>query len=129
MANWAEVDDNNIVLRVVFKENELSNEGYDSLIEEFDGRWIKTSYTSIAGCRTYAGGGDGETGGGFRKNFAQVGYFYDESLDAFIPPKPHASWTLNEETGHWHAPSEIPANNKPHWWDENNLVWQEGYAE
>ena len=129
MANWAEVDDNNIVLRVVFKDNELSNEGYDSLIEEFGGKWIQTSYTSVAGCRIYPGGGDGQSGGGFRKNFAQAGYYYDESLDAFIPPKPYESWTLNEETGHWHAPYQVPANNKPHWWDETNLLWQEGYAE
>jgi hypothetical protein len=125
MANWAEIDENNTVIRVVYKPNHLPNEGYDELVQNLGGRWIQTSYTTIAGCRTYAGGGDGETGGGFRKNYAQVGYKYDENLDAFIPPKPYPSWTLNEETCHWHSPVEIPANGKPHAWNENELKWEE----
>jgi hypothetical protein len=125
MANWAELDDNNIVIRVVYKPNDLPNEGYDDLIEKLGGRWVKTSYTTIAGCRTYAGGGDGETGGGFRKNYAKIGYRYDEDLDGFIAPQPFPSWILNEDTGHWHAPAEVPADNKPYWWNEEELRWEE----
>ena len=63
----------------------------------------------------------------FRKNAANVGFTYDEQRDAFIPPQPFPSWTLNEDTCQWDAPTPYPADDtKPDWWDENTLAWITG---
>ena len=88
MAHWAEVDQNNIVLRVLVTDNNDDNgdEGYQWLVDNFGGRWIKTSYN-----------------GTIRKNFAGIGFTYDETRDAFILPKPdeESNWQLDEETCQW----------------------------
>lgn len=87
MAHWAEVDNNNIVLRVLVGSNDDPNEGYDWIMENLGGRWMKTSFN-----------------GNIRKNFAGIGYTYDETRDAFIPPKPvEGEWVLNEETCQWES--------------------------
>jgi hypothetical protein len=90
MSHWAEVDGDNTVLRVLVGNNSDPNEGYDWLIENLGGRWIKTSYN-----------------GNIRKNFAGIGYKYDEGRDAFIAPKPECHpdlVTLDEETCTWSCP-------------------------
>jgi hypothetical protein len=87
MAHWAEVDQNNVVLRVTVGDNNdpAGDEGYQWLIDNLGGTWIKTSYN-----------------GNIRKNFAGIGYSYDQTRDAFIPPKPEeGSWVLNEDTCIW----------------------------
>jgi hypothetical protein len=88
MAHWAEIDNNNIVLRVLVGNNDDPNgdEGYQWLIDNLGGTWIKTSYNAK-----------------IRKNFAGVGFIYDSILDAFVPPRPKAEgdWVLNEETCRW----------------------------
>lgn len=106
MAHWAEIDENNIVVRVLVGDNNDPNgdEGYQWLIDNLGGNWIKTSYNTEAGKHS-------EGGVPLRKNFAKPGYFYDETRDAFIPPKPPQSqtlikknlvdWELNEETCQW----------------------------
>lgn len=97
MAHWAEIDENNIVLRVTVGKNDDSNkdEGYQWLIDNLGGRWIKTSYNTIGGQHILGGVP-------FRKNYAGIGYFYDETRDAFIPPKPsEGEWILNEDTCLW----------------------------
>lgn len=99
MAHWAELDENNIVIRVLTTDNDMSNEGYDFLIETFGGKWIQTSYNAKQN--------------GFRKNFAGLGYFYDEALDAFIPPKPFPDYIWDESIFAWKQPPIIedePAN-------------------
>lgn len=105
MAHWAEIDNSNIVLRVLVTDSNDPNgdEGYQWLVDNLGGKWIKTSYNTKEGVHL--------TGGvPLRKNFAGVGYFYDENIDAFIPPKPEPitlksgkilDWTLNEETCVW----------------------------
>ena len=105
MAHWAEIDDNNIVLRVLVTDSNdpVGDEGYQWLLDNLGGRWLKTSYNTKEGVHL--------TGGTpLRKNFAGVGYTYDENRDAFIPPKPEPivlesgrtwDWTLNEETCIW----------------------------
>lgn len=120
MANWAQIDQNNRVVNVVFKENDGIDDGYLSLLDEFGGTWIQTSYTSIAGCRTYPGGGEG-----FRKNFAQLGYTYDATRNAFIPPKTFDTWVLNEDTCHWDPPYQHPADGKSYFWDDKENLWKE----
>jgi hypothetical protein len=90
MAHWAELDENNIVLRVTVGDNNdpAGDEGYQWLIDNLGGTWIKTSYNA-----------------NIRKNFAGIGYTYDAVRDAFIPPKPEdtekVSWVLDEETCNW----------------------------
>jgi hypothetical protein len=106
MAHWAELDENNVVLRVTVGDNNFPNEGYDWLIENLGGTWVKTSYN-----------------GNIRKNFAGIGYTYDEARDAFIAPQPFASWVLDEETCRWVAPVAHPEDGGLYNWDEETLSW------
>ncbi len=108
MSHFAEIDNNNIVTRVLVGNNDFPNEGYDWFVENLGGTWIKTSYNST-----------------IRKNFAGIGYTYDENRDAFIPPKPYDSWTLNEDTCQWQAPTPYPNDDKIYQWDESNTTWKE----
>jgi len=108
MAHFAEVDENNIVTRVLVTDNSYPEEGYEWLLDTFGGRWIQTSYNAR-----------------IRKNFASVGYSYDEVLDAFIAPKPFDSWTLDVETCQWVAPIPRPSGETVYVWDEESLNWKE----
>jgi hypothetical protein len=104
MAHWAEIDENNIVLRVTVGDNNEPDEGYQWLIDNLGGTWIKTSYNTVGGLHTLGGTP-------LRKNFAGVGMFYDATRDAFIAPKPPlgetpktkkvVDWVLNEDTCFW----------------------------
>jgi hypothetical protein len=121
MAHWAELDENNIVTRVLVGSNEDPDEGYQWLIDNLGGTWVKTSYNTIAG--THILGGTP-----FRKNYAGIGYTYDLARDAFIAPKPDElnSWVLNEETCQWQAPIEMPSDapeGKYYTWDEESVSW------
>jgi hypothetical protein len=107
MSHFAEIDENNTVTRVLVGDNDMPNEGYDWVVETFGGRWVKTSYNN-----------------NIRKNFAGVGFTYDETLDAFIPPKPFDSWILNEDTCLWDPPVSRPNDDQSYIWNEEDLVWQ-----
>ena len=90
MSHFAEIDSNNTVLRVLVGNNSDPNEGYDWLIENLGGTWVKTSYN-----------------GNIRKNYAGIGYTYDEARDAFIAPKPEChpdKVVLDEATCTWSCP-------------------------
>lgn len=108
MAHFAEIDENNIVLRVIVTNNDDPNgdEGYQWLLDNFGGRWVKTSYNA-----------------NIRKNFAGIGFYYDEERDAFIPPKIFESWVLNEETCQWEAPVKYPEDGSIYFWNEDILNW------
>jgi len=111
MSHFAKVE-NGIVTQVIVAEQDVIDSGM------FGSGWIQTSYN------TY--GGSHKNGGTpLRKNYAGVGFTYDSDRDAFIPPKPFASWTLNEETCLWNAPSEYPNDGKRYSWDEETLSWIE----
>lgn len=86
MAHFAEIDENNIVLRVLVTDNNDPNgdEGYRWLLDNLGGRWVQTSYNNR-----------------IRKNYAGIGYTYNEKLDAFISPKCHDDAVLNNETARW----------------------------
>jgi hypothetical protein len=118
MAHWAEIDENNLVTRVLVGNNNDSNEGYDWLIENLGGTWVKTSYNTHGG--VHNGGGTP-----LRKNYAGIGYTYDADRDAFIPPQPFESWVLNEDTCLWEAPVEYPSDGKIYIWDEDVTNWVE----
>ena len=107
MAHWAEIDENNIVVRVTVGDNNEPDEGYQWLIDNLGGTWIKTSYNR-----------------NIRKNFAGIGHTYDETRDAFIPPKPYNSWILNEDTCNWEAPTPKPSGDGIYQWVEDDLNWQ-----
>ena len=92
MAHFAKVN-NGVVVQVIVAEPEF----FDTFVDSSPGEWLQTSYNTHGG--VHANGGTP-----LRKNYAGVGFTYDSTLDAFIPPKPYASWTLNEDTCLWDAP-------------------------
>lgn len=116
MAHWAELDENNVVLRVLVGDNNDPNgdEGYQWLIDNLGGTWVKTSYNAKTN--------------GFRKNYASQGFIYNEDLDAFIPPKPYISWILNEETCQWDSPVPAPEDRFLYRWDEAGQKWVMAFA-
>jgi len=99
MAHFAQLDENNIVTQVLVTDNNDPNgdEGYQWLLDNFGGKWVKTSYNTKANVHLLGGNP-------FRKNYAGIGYSYDEVRDAFIPPQPYPEFTLNEETCQWVEP-------------------------
>ena len=116
MAHWAEIDENNIVLRVTVGSNEDHDEGYQCLIDNLGGRWIKTSYNTKKGIHLLGGNP-------LRKNYAAIGFIYDENRDAFYSPQPFLSWKLNEESCVWEPPIPYPDENKIYLWDESKKSW------
>lgn len=109
MSHWAELDEHNKVIRVVVGDNSDPNgdEGYQWLLDNLGGTWVKTSYNS-----------------NIRYNYAGIGYTYDEEADAFIPPKPFESWVLNDKFS-WVAPIDYPQDEKRYYWDEEAGNWIE----
>lgn len=113
MAHFAKVN-NGIVEQVIVAEPEFFN----TFVDSSPGEWIQTSYNTF--------GGQHKLGGTpLRKNYAGIGYTYDRERDAFIPPKPYPSWTLNEETCLWDAPVAMPTDGKVYRWDEEQTNWAE----
>lgn len=100
MSNWAELDQNNIVIRVLVGDNDdpADDEGYQWLLDNLGGTWKKTSYNTLAGEHLYGGTP-------FRKNYAGIGYTYDELRDAFIPPKIFPYFIFDEDTCTWQDPN------------------------
>jgi hypothetical protein len=119
MSHWAEIDENNIVLRVLVGDERAmtEEESYQWLLDNLGGTWIQTSYNT-------KGGVHGLGGTPLRKNYAGIGFTYDETLDAFIPPKPHDSWSLNEETCLWEAPIPKPTDTELYVWDDETDNWR-----
>lgn len=109
MSHWAEIDENSQVIRVLVGDNNdpAGDEGYQWLIDNLGGTWIKTSYN-----------------GNIRYNYAGVGYTYDPIDDAFIAPQPFASWILNNNK-QWQAPVPYPQDGKMYYWNEESGEWHE----
>lgn len=124
MAHFAEVGSDNIVTRVLVVGDDQEDRGQEFLSTDLGlgGKWEKTSYNTLGGIHSNGGTP-------FRKNYAGVGYTFDESRDAFIPPKPFDSWLLDEETCIWNAPTPMPVvEGKMFTWVEADLNWQEVVA-
>ena len=121
MAHFSKLDSENKVLKVVVVSNDIvttEQDGVDFLnnLHNSNNVWKQTSYN------TY--GGQHRLGGTpFRKNYAGIGYTYDEDKDAFIPPKPYNSWILNETTCLWVAPVQYPTDNQDYIWNETSQTW------
>ena len=117
MAHFAQLNDENLVTQVIVVANQdtadkdgIENEaiGIEFCTNLLGGRWVQTSYNA-----------------NIRKNYAGIGYKYDATLDAFIPPQPFESWTLNEETAQWEAPTPYLDDGKRYSWDEATTSWVE----
>ena len=111
MAHFAKLGVGNIIIKVAVVSNDVATTeqaGVDFLNNLYNTRdvWKQTSYN-----------------GNIRKNFAGVGYSYDQTRDAFIPPKPFNSWILNEDTCNWEAPVAYPDDGKKYNWNEINQNW------
>jgi hypothetical protein len=117
MAHFAQLNEDNIVTQVIVVANDdtkdsdgMENEavGAGFCANLLGGTWKQTSYNAR-----------------IRKNYAGIGYTYDEGRNAFIPPQPYASWTLNETTAQWEAPTPYPTDDKRYSWDEETTSWIE----
>ncbi len=113
MAHFAKVN-NGVVEQVIVAEPEF----FETFVDTSPGQWIQTSYNTHGGVHTLGGTP-------LRKNYAGIGYTYDRTRDAFIPPKPFASWVLNEDTCLWDAPVAVPDDGKIYQWNEDTLNWVE----
>ena len=121
MAHFAEINSDNIVQRVLVIDQETLNTGAWGS----PNNWIQTSYNTRGGVHYAPNSNTPDDGVPLRKNYAGVGYTYDETRDAFIAPKPYPSWTLVEESCQWQAPVAYPDDGKRYSWDEDITNWKE----
>lgn len=117
MAHFAEIDENNVVQRVIVVANKDTADANGNEVESI----------GVAFCQRLLGGNWKQTSyhGNIRKNYAGVGYTYDAAIDAFVPPQPYPSWVLNTEIAQWEAPVPYPSDNKVYMWDEATQSWIE----
>lgn len=110
MASFAELDKDNIVIRVLVVPDEQEHRGQEYLAEDclLGGTWVQTSYNDRIRCR-----------------FAGEGFYYDETNDVFIKPKPYFSWILDSNTFEWNAPIPKPDASDSWGWDEEKQEWIE----
>ena len=101
-----------------------------SFVDSSPGEWIQTSYNTRGGVHydPNTGQPSADQSKALRKNYAGLGYQYDKERDAFIPPQPFPSWTLDEQTCLWNAPVAMPTDGKSYSWDEANQNWIEAVA-
>ena len=112
MAHYAILNENKLVIEVLTGVDES---------ETINGKTPEVWYGELRG-KTCKRTGKYD---GYRKNYAGAGYTYDESRDAFISPKPHDSWTLNEDTCQWNPPTPYPSDGKIYTWNEETTSWDE----
>lgn len=105
MAHFAQIDENNFVVRVIVLSNDLEQTGEQWCTEHFGGLWKQTSYNH-----------------NIRKQYAGIGFIYDPHKDIFISPQPFLSWSLNENSD-WIPPVEYPSDGAFYYWDEENQNW------
>ena len=96
-------------------------------VELLDENGVESEAKGIAFCSNLLGGTWKQTSynGRIRKNYAGIGYTYDETLDAFVPPKPFDSWLLDTDKAQWKAPVDMPSDDKRYTWDEATTSWDE----
>ena len=116
MGHFAKLGPNNVVEQVIVVDNK----------DTADANGIEKEYIGAAFCERLLGGRWVQTSynARIRKNYAGIGYTYDEQRDAFIPPKPFASWVLNEDTCQWKAPVDMPTDGQMYSWDEATTSWK-----
>ena len=122
MGHFAKVS-NGIVTKVIVAEADFFN----NFVDDSPGKWIQTSYNTRGGVHYQANTNEPseDQSKALRKNYAGIGYTYDSTRDAFIPPQPFNSWTLNEDTCLWDSPVAYPTDGKLYKWNEEILNWEE----
>jgi hypothetical protein len=124
MAHYAKLDENSVVTEVNVVDNEQEEELNESgiiewLLSGWGGvDWKKTSYNTHGDIHAFGGTP-------FRKNYAGIDFTFDPERDAFIPPQPYSSWTLNEDTCLWECPVPYPNDDKDYRWNESTVSWDE----
>lgn len=113
MGHFAKIE-NGIVVQV----NVVDEQFFADNPDRYQGQWVQTSYNTHNGVHLLGGTP-------LRKNYAGIGYTYDEERDAFIPPKPFYKWILNEDTCQWEAPVPYPQDGKDYVWNDNKGEWEE----
>ena len=111
MAHYAKVE-NTLVTQVIVAEAEF----FDTFVDSSPGTWIQTSYNTHGGVHA-----NGDTPS--RKNYAGIGYTYDTTRDAFYAPQPYPSWTLNDDSCIWEAPTAYPDDGSEYTWNESTTSW------
>jgi hypothetical protein len=116
MAHYAQIDENNIVTQVIVIDNK----------DTADANGVEKEYIGAAFCERLFGGTWKQTSynGNIRKNYAGIGYTYNADIDAFVAPKPYASWTL-DANAQWQAPTAMPTDGKMYSWNEETQTWVE----
>lgn len=122
MGHFAKVN-NGVVEQVIVAEPEF----FDTFVDSSPGVWLQTSYNTRGGVHYDPATGEpsADQSKALRKNYAGIGYSYDATRDAFIPPKPYASWILDDQTCLWNAPVPYPTDGKHYQWDEATTSWVE----
>ena len=120
MGHFAKVS-NGIVTRVIVAEADFFN----NFVDDSPGKWIQTSYNTRGGVHYQPNTNEPseDQSKALRKNYAGIGYTYDATRDAFIPPQPFNSWILNEDTCLWDSPVPYPEDGKLYKWNEEILNW------
>ena len=115
MSHFAKIESDIVTTVIVAEQN---------FIDIQEGTWVQTSYNTRGGVH-YGQDGNSDGGVALRKNYASIGFTYDASKDAFYEPKPHASWTLNDDSFLWEAPIDKPSDayvnggDKAYTWDDD----------
>lgn len=122
MAHYAFLDNTNTVVNVITGRDEDDYTGgvtdWEKYYGDFEGKTCKrTSYNTYGGVHL-------KGGTPLRKNYAGIGFTYDETLDAFIPPKPFDSWILNQDTCLWESPVPYPSDGNVYFWNESQVNWE-----
>lgn len=112
MAHFAQINNDNTVIQVIVAERDVISTG----LFGNQANWIQTSYNTYAGMHIHGGTP-------FRKNYAGVGFKYDNQRDAFIPPQPYPSWLLDDNTCLWQPPVSRPDDGQQYIWDESTQSW------
>tara|TARA_R110000868_G_scaffold13453_1_gene62790 strand:+ start:363 stop:722 length:360 start_codon:yes stop_codon:yes gene_type:complete len=117
MAHFVKLNEDKVVIQGIVVSNQ----------DTADEHGVEQEAIGAAFCANLLGGTWKQTSynARIRKNYAGIGYTYDEGRDAFIPPKPFASWVLDEATCHWKAPVDMPTDDKRYTWDEATTAWIE----
>ena len=114
MAHFAQLNENNVVTQVIVVSN----------ADTADANGVEKEHIGAAFCERLLGGTWKQTSynGNIRKNYAGIGYTYHEDIDAFVPPQPFASWSLNDKA-QWEAPTPMPQDGNMYSWDEATMSW------
>jgi hypothetical protein len=120
MGHYAKVVSGEVVQVIVAEPN-----FFDTFVDSSPGEWLQTSYNTRGGVHYQANSQEpsADQSKALRKNYAGLGFTYDRERDAFIPPKPYASWVLVEETCLWEAPTPMPTDGKMYAWNESTTSW------